>query len=237
MPLVRSEGDETSAPDPQVTWIAGDDTHPSDFARRFGVRLTLPPRYVEKGDGETPDDLERSHLTMTAGSAGDPGAAKMRSAIAHMTDSKGLRQVMENARARKRDGLYWCAFERLCEVLGRAAYDPGDPALWRLERTVHAFEELRDSRPASRTRQMMGRRRAMGTIKQWRTYGRPTDGHASLVKAGLRHLLGEAIALDFPDRFTENEIAVARYRIADAKQGRVSEPFLPTGRMKKPFGP
>jgi hypothetical protein len=74
----------------------------------------------------------------------------------------------------------------------------------------------------------MKRRGSVGTIKLWLTYDKPTDGYAALVKAGLWHLLGEAIPLDFPEQFTEAEMAVARHRIADAKQGRISEPFLPS---------
>ena len=68
----------------------------------------------------------------------------------------------------------------------------------------------------------------MGTIKEWLTRREPTDGYVALVDAGHWDLLGEVIPLDFPERFTEDEISVARYRIADAKDGRVSEPFLPT---------
>ena len=161
----------------------------------------------------------------------DPSDDRTRNAIATMTEPASLRQVMKNAEARKRDDLYWLAFQRLCEVLARSANDGGDdPIIWRLERSVHAFEELRGGRPASRTRQMMKRRGAVGTIKQWLTYDKPTDGYSALVKAGLWHLLGEAIPFDFPERFTESELAVARYRIEDAKQGRISQPFLPSAR-------
>ena len=71
---------------------------------------------------------------------------------------------------------------------------------------------------------MMKRRGSVGTIKQWLTYTQPTDGYAALVKAGLWHLLGEAIPLDFPGHFTKDELAVARYRVADAKKGRIAEP-------------
>jgi hypothetical protein len=147
----------------------------------------------------------------------DASEARMLSAIAAMTDPAALRQVMKNATAKKREDLYWLAFQRLCNVLGLAAHDPTDEIVWRLERCVHAFEELRGGRPASRTRQMMKRRGSVGTIKQWLTYTQPTDGYAALVKAGLWHLLGEAIPLDFPGHFTKDELAVARYRVADAK--------------------
>jgi hypothetical protein len=75
---------------------------------------------------------------------------------------------------------------------------------------------------------MIRNRGAVGTVKQWLTYGEPSKGYIALVDSGLWDLLGEAIPLDFPERFTEGEIAVARYRIADAKEGRVSNPFLPT---------
>jgi hypothetical protein len=68
----------------------------------------------------------------------------------------------------------------------------------------------------------------VGTIKQWLTYDKPTEGYVAFVEAGHLDLLGEAIAFDFPELFTEKEIGIARYRIADAKEGRVSEPFLPT---------
>jgi hypothetical protein len=166
--------------------------------------------------------------TMTMSYITDPSTAKMLAAISAMTDPNGLRQVMKNAQVKKREDLYWCAFSRLCDVLGRAAHDPTDPIVWRLERSVHAFEELRGGRPATRTRQMMKRRGSVGTIKQWLTYSKPTEGYTALVKAGLWQLLGEAIPLDFPERFTDDELAVARYRITDAKQGRVSEPFLPS---------
>ena len=74
---------------------------------------------------------------------------------------------------------------------------------------------------------MVSRRGPVGTIKQWLTYKEPTDGYAALVKAGLWYLLGEAIPLDFQDRFTQTELAIAEYRINDAKQGQISTPFLP----------
>jgi hypothetical protein len=74
---------------------------------------------------------------------------------------------------------------------------------------------------------MMKRRGSVDTIKQWLTRDKPTDGYIALVRSGLWHLLGEAIPLDYPEQFTAEELAVARYRIEDAKQGRVSEPFLP----------
>ena len=75
---------------------------------------------------------------------------------------------------------------------------------------------------------MMKNRGAVGTIKQWLTYKNPTPGYIALVEAGHWDLLGEAIPLDFPERFTEGEIAVPRYRIAEAKEGRISDPFLPS---------
>jgi hypothetical protein len=148
-----------------------------------------------------------------------------------MTDPAALRQVMQNARAKQREDRYWFAYERLCEVLGQKDREQSDPIVWRFERSVHAFEELRDGRRASRTRQMMKRRGPVGTIKQWLTYAQPTDGYVALVNAGFWHLLGEAIPLDFPGRFTDDEMAVARYRIADAKEGHVSDPFLPSSHV------
>jgi hypothetical protein len=72
----------------------------------------------------------------------DSPDAKMQSAIAAMTDPAALRQVMKNATAKKREDLHWLAFQRLCDVLGQAAHDPANPIAWRLERSVHAFEEL-----------------------------------------------------------------------------------------------
>jgi hypothetical protein len=74
---------------------------------------------------------------------------------------------------------------------------------------------------------MIKSRGAVGTVKQWLTYDEPSKGYIVLVDAGLWDLLAEAIPLDFPERFTEDEMAVAHYRIADAKLGRVSDPFLP----------
>jgi hypothetical protein len=56
-----------------------------------------------------------------------------------------------------------------------------------------------------------------------------------LVEAGLWHLLGEATPLDFPEQFTDREMAGAQYRIGDAKQRRVSDPFLPAVRTQLIF--
>ena len=134
---------------------------------------------------------------------------------------------MENAKSQSRNDLYWLAFQRLCHILGLSTDGISDPITFRLERSVRAFEELRGGRPASRTRQMMARRGSVGTIKQWLTYDAPTEGYRALVVAGLWDLLGEAIPLDFPAEFTSDEINIARYRIDDAKIGRVSQPFRP----------
>jgi hypothetical protein len=150
--------------------------------------------------------------------------SKTRQLIAAMTEPAALRQFMKNAIAKGRDDLRKLAFQRLCDV--QAKPDPNDPIVWRLERSVLASEEVH-GRPATYTRRMIKSRGAVGTIQQWLTYDEPSKGYIALVEAGLWGLLGEAIPLDFPDRFTEGEIAVARYRIADAKEGRVSKPFLP----------
>jgi hypothetical protein len=155
----------------------------------------------------------------------DADDLKTRQMIAAMTDPAALRQFMKNANAKKREDLYWLAFKRLCEV--QATHDPSDPIVWRLERSIRASEEVRGVKYASYTHRMMKNRGAVGTTKKWLTYRNPTPGYVALVEAGHWDLLGEAIPLDFPERFTERELEVARYRVADAKQGRVSEPFLP----------
>jgi hypothetical protein len=151
----------------------------------------------------------------------------MKTIIARMNDPTGLRQFMKNALLKQSSDLHWIAFERLCEVLGRNANDPMDAIVWRLEQSVCAFEQLRNGRRASRTRNMIKSRGSLGTIKQWLTYDRPRDGYITLVGAGRWHLLGEAIPLDFSDRFTNREMLVADYRISKAKVGEVAEPFLP----------
>jgi hypothetical protein len=153
--------------------------------------------------------------------------ARKRDTTTHMTEAAGLRQVMKNARTAEREDLYRFAFERLCQVFGKSADDPTDPIAWRLEQSVCAFEESQGGRRASRTRPMVDRRGSVGTTKRWLTYREPSKGYIALADAGLWRLLGEAIPLDFPAYFTDHEIAVARYRIADAEQGRVSDPFLP----------
>jgi hypothetical protein len=155
----------------------------------------------------------------------DAKELKTRQMIDAMTDPAALRQFMKNANAKKREDLYSLTFKRLCEV--QATHDPSDPIVWRLERSIRASEEVRGVKYASYTHRMVKNRGAVGTIKKWLTYKTPTPGYIALVEAGHWDLLGEAIPLDFPERFTEAESAVARYRIADAKQGRVSEPFLP----------
>jgi len=166
----------------------------------------------------------------------DAGKAKTLSAIQSMTDATGLRQVMKNAQNQGHVDLYKAAFRRRCEVLGQVAHGPSDTVARRLEATVCAIEDIRGGRSACRTRPMIKRRGAVGTIKQWLTYKDPIEGYRALVLTGLWDLLGEAIPLDFPEQFTDNEIAVARYRLADAKQGRISEPFLPALKSGSLFG-
>jgi hypothetical protein len=163
-------------------------------------------------------------------------SAKMQGAIADMTDPKGLRQVMKNARNKKREDFYRLALQRLCEVQGNAADDPSDPIVRRVMISVYAREELRGGRRATRTRQMLETLGPVDTTKQWIEYGKPTDPYVVLVEAGLWHLPGEAIPLDFPERLTDGEIAVVRYCIADAKRGRVSDPFLPAVGEEKSSG-
>ncbi len=131
--------------------------------------------------------------------------------------------MMKNAKVAGRADLHQQAFVRLCEVESRQA---GDSITVRLMQAVQALEEVRGTR-AARTRAMLARHGAIHVIKAWLTYKVPTEGYEGLVKAGLWRLLGEAVALDFPDRFTEEDLKVARYRIDEAKQGRVAEPFLP----------
>ena len=80
----------------------------------------------------------------------DANDLKTQQMIAAMTDPAALRQFMKNANTRGREDLYWRAFKRLCEV--QATHDPNDPIVWRLERSIHASEEVRGKKlPPIRT--------------------------------------------------------------------------------------
>ena len=134
-----------------------------------------------------------------------------------LTDPKGLRNVMKNARTRGREDLYWVAFKRLCSLQGMNVENP-------LERDFYAvlaaYEELLSEKngrttKANRTRQKIKNRGIQQCLSDWAT-GQPTDGFKFLVAKGQPELTAEYLVIKFADRFDHKVVESARKRLSDA---------------------
>ena len=59
--------------------------------------------------------------------------------IAQITDKKGLRNLMANARRHDREDIYWLAFKQLCSLEGMSFDDPMERDFYDV---LNAYEEL-----------------------------------------------------------------------------------------------
>lgn len=138
------------------------------------------------------------------------------SKIARLTDTRALRNVMENARRLKRDDVYWQAFRRLCSLEGMRYDDPLERDFYDV---LNAYEELLTARhgrttKATRTRQKLASKGIEQCLIDW-ALGHPTDGFKLLIDNGLPELTAEYLVVKYDRRFPRRAVESARKRLSD----------------------
>lgn len=139
--------------------------------------------------------------------------------ISKLTDPEGLRNVMDNARSKGREDVYWAAFRRLCEVEGMP-YD--DPLHRDFHQVLTAYEELLTEKngrttKASRTRQKLARHSVEKCLEDWALSTTPTQGFELLTKAGMTELTAEYLVTQYPDRFSTAAVEAAQKRLNERR--------------------
>jgi len=138
--------------------------------------------------------------------------------IERLENTNELRKVMANAKAQKREDVYWIAFRRLCALEGMNYEDP-------LHRDFHAvltaYEELLTEKngrntKASRTRQKLARNSVEKCLEDWALSVSPTQGFSLLMQKGMSELTAEHLVVKYADRFTENVVMAAKARLQAA---------------------
>lgn len=135
--------------------------------------------------------------------------------VQNLTDPKGLKNVMKNARDKGREDVYWEAFRRLCEVQGMAYEDPLERDFYQV---LTAYEELLTEKngrttKASRTRQKLTRHSVEKCLEDWALSTTPTQGFELLVQAGMFKLTAEYLVTKYPERFSSAAVIAAKARL------------------------
>jgi hypothetical protein len=139
--------------------------------------------------------------------------------ITQMTDAKGLRNLMENARRLGRDDIYWLAFRRLCSLEGMNFDDPLERDFYDV---LNAYEELLTEKngrttKASRTRQKLKNKGVTQCLVDW-AMGPPTEGFKLLVEKGLPELTAEYLVVKYETRFPLTAVEAVKERLRDTPQ-------------------
>ena len=134
--------------------------------------------------------------------------------IARMTDPKGLRNLMANARRLEREDIYWLAFKRLCSLEGTNIDEPLERDFYDV---LNAYEELLTEKngrttKASRTRQKLKNKGVRQCLIDW-AVGPPTDGFHLLIQKGLAELTAEYLVVKYAAQFPADAVEAARSRL------------------------
>lgn len=148
--------------------------------------------------------------------------------IAACRDPKKLRQIATNAATAGNIEVERAASLRLYEVL--PAEEPGtfEHDVWQ---SIHALEhslttERGRTTLLARTRQKIKKVGEQQTVSDLLLSGKPSEGFRMLLDRAMPERTFEAVALRHPEKFGEEELTVAKERLADAG-------LDPTGRPQK----
>ena len=132
-----------------------------------------------------------------------------------MTDPQRIRVLMQNAQARKEDGLARLCLRRIFELGGA---DQPDPLVRRLWQTVTAYEETLRLKVGRAQRQTKVRKKIetkgpLAAIVELTMAKDVTPGFIAVIDAGMAEFTGEYIVLEYPDSFDEEVVQAARTRL------------------------
>lgn len=146
--------------------------------------------------------------------------------ISSYTDPKQLLTIMENAKRIGRMEVYWEAFRRRCELLGKEArdLDPADPLHLDFAATLAAYEQLLSEKNnrttiATRTRSKIQNKGVVQSLIEWALAKTPTTGFDLLMTNGMESLTGEALIIKYSDRFPPHVVEAAQSRIEKYRRG------------------
>ena len=132
---------------------------------------------------------------------------------------------MENAKRLGRMDVYWEAFRRRCELLGKEAkdLDPSDPLHLDFGATLAAYEQLLSEKNnrttiAMRTRSKIQNKGVVQSLIDWALAKTPTTGFDLLMKNGMESLTGEALIVKYADRFPLHVVDAAQARIENYRR-------------------
>jgi len=136
--------------------------------------------------------------------------------IIAFTDKVELTKLMANARRLGNEQIYNEAFRRRSELEGA---DIIDPLHSRFMEVLGAYEGLLREKhgrnqPAGRTRQKMARAGIEQCLIDWSLDPKESDAFHLLSERGMLELTGEAVVVQFPERFEGRVVAAAKARLA-----------------------
>jgi hypothetical protein len=149
--------------------------------------------------------------------------------IAKSNDAAELGRIANNAAAAEEAEVLRAARLRLYAV--SPSEEPGtlEHAVWQ---SIYALEgtlsdESGTTKRLSRTRQKIGRDGEQKTVADL-VMGKPTPGFTMLVERDMVDLTFEAVALKFPDRFSDDVLGAAKNRLADVPSSSSNTQFATT---------
>lgn len=151
---------------------------------------------------------------------------KLLAQIKACQDAKLLRQWIVNAEAKGNMDVATVARRQLYQILPSAEPGSFEHEVWT---SIHALEELESSERGKtirlqRTRNLIADVGEQECVERLLLKPTPSSGYDMLLRHDMPDLLFEAIALRYPDRFSDRALTNAKARIPDQRVGTGSAP-------------